>query len=122
MKNIVIKIVVTMPRCKTKRQTTYHQCYNALSALEVHNIGKVHHKASSEEAFILTVTKTATGHSNVALADLFGFSGDGMVSLIYQFLIGVLDNKARGLLHDGVGCLRRWVPLFPDFAEIIKKN
>jgi hypothetical protein len=80
------------------------------------------HKASSEEAFILTVTKIATGHSNVALADLFGFSGDGMVTLIYQFLIGVLDNKARGLLHDGDGCLRRWAPLFPDFVKIIKKN
>jgi hypothetical protein len=44
MKNIVIKIVVTMPCYKTQRQTTYHQRYNALSALEVHNIGKVHHK------------------------------------------------------------------------------
>jgi hypothetical protein len=80
------------------------------------------HKASSEEAFILTITKVATGHSNVALADLFGFSGDGMVSLIYQYLIGVLDNKARGLLQDGVSCLQRWAPLFPDFAEILKKN
>jgi hypothetical protein len=80
------------------------------------------HKASSEEAFILTVTKIATGHSNVALADIFGFSGDGMVSLIYRSMFGVLDNKARGLLHDGDGCLWRWVPLFPDFAEIIKKN
>jgi hypothetical protein len=29
------------------------------------------HKASSEEAFILTITKIATGHSNVALADHF---------------------------------------------------
>jgi hypothetical protein len=73
------------------------------------------HKASSEEAFILTITKIATGHSNVALADIFGFSGDGIVSLIYRFVIGVLDNKARGLLHDGDGCLRRWAPLFPDF-------
>jgi len=80
------------------------------------------HKASSEEAFILTITEIATGRSNVALADLFGFSGDGMVSLIYRYLNGVLDNKARGLLHDGADCLQRWAPLFPDFAEIIKKN
>jgi len=236
-KNIVIKTVVIMPRRKPKRQTTYQQRYNALSALEVHTIGKVQHiwtlcalhlklaeqmfaicflleldadddfvmmmmlllhhslecvnffslldnllmeitadqviprlapvnrhrtfdllhpgwcyqftrfrvlqlrelyqllefpavfaltnrghKASSEEAFILTMSKIATGHSNVALADIFGFSGDGMVSLIYRFMIGVLDNKARGLLHDGDGCLRRWAPLFPDFAEIIKKK
>jgi hypothetical protein len=236
-KKIVIKTVVTMPRCKPKRQTTYRQRYNALSALEAHTIGKVQHiwtlcvlhlkmieqlivvcllleqedegdfvvmlmlllhhsleyvnfyslldnlimemtadeviprlapvnrhrtfdllhpgwcyqftrfrvlqlreqyhllefpavfaltnrghKASSEEAFILTVTKIATGHSNVALADIFGYSVDGMVSLIYCFMIGVLDNKAHGLLHDGDGCLRRWAPLFPNFAEIIKKK
>jgi len=42
-KKIVIKTVVTMPRRKPKRQTTYHQRYNALSALEVHTIGKVQH-------------------------------------------------------------------------------
>jgi hypothetical protein len=42
------------------------------------------HYASSEEAFILTLTKVATGASNVELADCFGFSGDGMVSLIYR--------------------------------------
>ena len=42
-KKIVIKIVVTMPRCKPKRQTTYRQSYNALSTLEMHTIGKVQH-------------------------------------------------------------------------------
>jgi hypothetical protein len=42
-KKIVIKIVVTMPRHKSNRQTTYHQRYNALSALEVHTMGKVQH-------------------------------------------------------------------------------
>ena len=40
-KKIVIKTVVIMPRRKPKRQTTYQQRYNALSALEVHTIGKV---------------------------------------------------------------------------------
>jgi len=40
------------------------------------------HKASSEESFIITLTKLSTGHSNVMLADIFGFSGDGMASLI----------------------------------------
>jgi len=80
------------------------------------------HKASSEEAFIITLTKLATGHSNVMLADVFGYSGDGMVSLIYRYLMGVLNNKACGLLHDGIGCLQRWAPLFLEFAEIIKTN
>jgi hypothetical protein len=42
------------------------------------------HYASSEETFILTLTKVATGASNVELADCFGFSGDGMVSLVYR--------------------------------------
>ena len=40
------------------------------------------HKASSKEAFAVTLTKLATGHNNVVLVDIFGFSGDGMVSLI----------------------------------------
>jgi hypothetical protein len=32
-----------MPHRKPKRKTTYLQRYNALSALEVHTIGKVQH-------------------------------------------------------------------------------
>ncbi len=72
------------------------------------------HYASSEEAFIVTLTKLATGDSNMELADSFVFSGgDWMVSLIYRFMICILDNKARGLLHDGAGCLPHWAHLFP---------
>jgi hypothetical protein len=41
--NCHMKIVVTMPHHKPKRQPTYLQRYNALSALEVHTIGKVQH-------------------------------------------------------------------------------
>ncbi len=59
------------------------------------------HYASSEKAFIVTLTELAADVSNVELADTFGFAGDGMVSLIYRFMIGILNNKARGLLHDG---------------------
>jgi hypothetical protein len=80
------------------------------------------HYASSEEAFILIMTMLATGDTNVKLADCFGFSGDWMVSLIYCFMIDVLDNKACGILHGDAGCLRRWVHLFPNFAEITKKK
>ena len=32
-----------MPRHKPKRNTTYRHRYNALSALEVHTIGKIQH-------------------------------------------------------------------------------
>jgi hypothetical protein len=32
-----------MPRRKSKRNTSYRQRYNALSALEVHTIGKIQH-------------------------------------------------------------------------------
>jgi hypothetical protein len=35
-------------------------------------------------------------------------------------MIGVLDNKAWGFLHDDVGYLQHWAPLFPDFAEIVR--
>jgi hypothetical protein len=80
------------------------------------------HYASSKEAFIITLTKLATGDSNVVLADCFGFLGDGMVSLIYRYTIGELDNKAHGLLHDGAGCLGHWAHLFPEFSEIIRRK
>jgi hypothetical protein len=80
------------------------------------------HYASSEEAFILMLTKLATGDTNLVLADTFSYLGDGMVSLIYRFMISILDNKARGILHDSAGCLWCWVHLFPDFAEIIKNK
>ncbi len=32
-----------MPRRKSKRNTSYRQRYNALSALEVHTIGQIQH-------------------------------------------------------------------------------
>jgi hypothetical protein len=35
--------VVKMPRRKEKRNTSYRQRYNALSALVVHTIGKIQH-------------------------------------------------------------------------------
>jgi hypothetical protein len=35
--------VVKMPHHKSKRNTSYRQRYNALSALEVHTIGKIQH-------------------------------------------------------------------------------
>ncbi len=75
--------------------------------------------ASSEESFIVTMVKLAKGFCNVELADLFGFGSDVYVSIIYHFMIDLLDNKARGLLYDGAACLQRWAHLFPDFAEII---
>jgi hypothetical protein len=43
------------------------------------------HYAYLEEAFIITLTKLATGDSKVMLADCFGFSGNGMISVIYRF-------------------------------------
>jgi hypothetical protein len=60
------------------------------------------HYASSEEAFIVSLTKLATGDSNMELVDIFGFLGDGMASLIFRCMIGILDNKARGILHATV--------------------
>ncbi len=60
--------------------------------------------ASSREAFIITMVKLVKGFSNVELADLFGFGSDVYVSMIYRFMIDLLDNKAHGLLHNGAAC------------------
>jgi hypothetical protein len=80
------------------------------------------HCASLEEAFSIMLMKLATGDSNVVLAHCFCFSRDGMVSLIYRYTTGVINNKARGLFHDGAGCLGRWAHLFPELSEIITRK
>ncbi len=104
------------------RVVQLRELYHLLEFPAVYALTNRSHYASSEEAFIIMLMKLASGDSNVVLADTFGFSADGMISLIYQFMIGILDNMARGLLHDGVGCLQRWANLFPEFAEIIKEK
>jgi hypothetical protein len=50
----------------------YHQL-NLPVSLAISTKG---HKASSEEAFIITVTKLATGSSNTSLMEVFGVSTD----------------------------------------------
>ncbi len=72
------------------------ELYHLLEFPVVYALTNRSHYVSTEEAFIITLTKLATGDSNVVLADTFGFSGDGMISLIYRFMIGIHDNKARG--------------------------
>ncbi len=83
-------------------------------------ISTVGHKASSEEAFIITVTKLATGRTNTSLMEVFGVITDTFISRVYKKTIEVLDNKADGVLHGN--CLHRWVHLFPEFAEAIKNK
>jgi hypothetical protein len=104
------------------RVAQLRELYHLLEFPVMFTLSENSHFASSEEAFIITLTKLATGDSNVVLADCFGCSGDGMVSLIYRYTIGELDNKARGLLHGDAGCLRRWLHLFPDFSEMIRSK
>jgi hypothetical protein len=72
------------------------------------------HKASSEEAFIITLTKLATGSTNISLVEVFGATTDKFISRVFKTTIELLDNKADGLLHGN--CLQRWVPLFGEFA------
>jgi hypothetical protein len=74
-----------------------HELYHLLEFPAMFTVSTKGNLASSEEAFILAMVKLATGKSNVELADLFGFCGDAMVSLIYCCTIGVLDNKATGI-------------------------
>jgi hypothetical protein len=78
------------------------------------------HKASSEEAFIITITELATGSSNTSLMEVFGVSMDTFISRVFKTTVELLDNKADGVLHDN--CLRCWVHLFPRFVEVIKEK
>jgi hypothetical protein len=76
------------------------------------------HKASSEEAFIITFTKLATGSTNTSLVEVFGATMDTFISRVFKSIIELLDNKAEGILHGN--CLQHWVPLFGEFAEAIR--
>jgi hypothetical protein len=58
-------------------------------------------KASSEEAFIITITKLATGSSNTSLMEVFGVTTDTFISRVFKTTIQLLDNKCDGILH---GC------------------
>jgi hypothetical protein len=52
------------------------------------------HKASSEEAFIITLTKLATGSINTSLVEVFGATMDTFISTVFKSTIELLDNKA----------------------------
>jgi hypothetical protein len=74
------------------------------------------HKASSEEAFIITLTNLATSRTSTSLVEVFGDITDTFISGVYE----LLSNKADGILHKN--CLQCWVPLFPQFAEVIRNK
>jgi hypothetical protein len=84
------------------------------------NISTVGHQASSEEAFIITVTKLATGRTNTSLMEVFGVVTNTFISRVYKYTLEIHDNKAERILHGN--CLQCWVHLFPEFAEAIKNK
>jgi hypothetical protein len=105
----------------------HHTCFNVSQLRELYlrldlpvslTISTRGHKASSEEAFIITLTKLATGSTSTSLVEVFGATTDTFISRVFKETIHLLDNKADGLLHGN--CLQRWVPLFGEFAEAIR--
>jgi hypothetical protein len=56
------------------------ELYHLLEFPAMFVLSERRHYGSSEEAFIITLMKLATGDSNAVLGDCFGFSGDGMIS------------------------------------------
>jgi hypothetical protein len=94
-----------------------HELYLCLQLPVTFTISTIGHKASSEEAFIITITKLATGRTNTSLMEVFGVIADTFISKVYKYTLEVLDNKADGILHSNG--LQHWVHLFPKFAEAI---
>ncbi len=66
------------------------------------------------------LTKLATGSTNTSLVEVFGATTDTFISRVYKTTVELLDNKAEGILHGN--CLQRWVHLFPDFSEAIRRK
>jgi hypothetical protein len=75
-----------------------------------------------EEMFIYGMIKLAHGHSHVNMCtSVFGGRGGGRRwSLGYKYFIHHLNNKYKNLLN--VNGLKRWIPMFPEFAESIRKK
>ncbi len=97
-----------------------HELYSLLQLPVMFTISTVGHKVSSEEAFIITITKLDTGRTNTSLMEVFGIVTDTFISRVYKYTLEVLNNKAEGILHGN--CLQHWVHLFPEFAEAIKNK
>ena len=91
------------------------QLYYALNFQPLFQLGDRKY-ASSEESFIITVTKLATGKTNVALEESFGMNFQ-KISKIYRYTIGLLDQKCNGILWGN--SLLRWVDQFQGFSDAI---
>ncbi len=94
----------------------HHTCFTVAQLRELYlclqlpvtfTISTIGHKASSEEAFIITIVKLATGRTNTSLMEVFGVITDTFISRVYKYTLEILDNKADGILHGN--CLQRWV-------------
>ncbi len=85
--------------------------------LVISNKGNI---ASSEKAFIITLTKTATKKTNMDLCNIFSAPNNSIISMIYRKMILLLDDKANGISHRN--CLHRWSHVFQDFSEAIRNK
>jgi hypothetical protein len=50
------------------------------------------HKASSDEAFTITITKLATGKTSTRLMVVFGATTDTFISRVYKATVELLGN------------------------------
>jgi hypothetical protein len=60
------------------------ELYLHLHFLVMFTVSTSGHKASSEEAFIITVTKLATGRTNTSLMEVFGVVTNTFISRVYK--------------------------------------
>jgi hypothetical protein len=98
--------VEKMPRCKSKRNTSYRQRYNALSALEVHTIGKIQH------LFTLCILQLKVAEQLFAFFVMLEFDDDEelmMMMLIHVHhclnvvrFLSLLDNLLMEITPDQV--------------------
>jgi hypothetical protein len=60
------------------------ELYHHLLLPVMFSISPKGHKASSEEAFIITITKLATSRSSTSLMEVFGATTDTFISRVYK--------------------------------------
>jgi hypothetical protein len=115
--------VVKMPRRKSKRNTSYRQRYNALSALEVHTIGKIQH------LFTLCTLQLKVAEQLFAFFVMLEFDDDEelmMMMLIHVHhclnvvrFLSLLDNLLMEITPDQV--IPRLVPANRKLSDYLAR-
>eukprot|EP00978_Attheya_sp_CCMP212_P031143 scaffold116644_cov31-Attheya_sp.AAC.1 len=74
---------------------------------------------TSQEAFIMTLYRLCEARPFVKMVETFGGEPQRL-TFMYRWILRFIDHRINGLVYGD--SMRRWVPSFPKFAEVIRKT